>query len=667
MSSLSALYGRVPTLAASQVQLSNMTRTNADLLRLNEQLLTGRRVNRPSEDPVAAAVVGGLDRKLERDDQIDRNMSHASAVFNEMDSTMSQISTLLNDLNALGLDAMDSGTDQAGRKAMAGVVDQQLTALLSMVNREHAGLHYFAGSKTEKAPVESFWGGYRYLGDLEGMFTDMGSEIDFPITLGADTALGAVSGRVEGDVDLDPALTDRTLIRDLRGVAQGRELGSLDVQISTLANPVTIDLSHAETIGDVRDAIESGIRAAEPTAFAGAWGTGVQLTGDRLMLDLAVGVTVSFDDGPVGQTAQALGLQGTNYTNATQTNPVASAELDPRVTERTLLGDMSATMVYGDIVITNGGRSGTLTTAAGMSIGALKEAVERLDLGVRVEIHENGDSLSFVNEVSGMNMSISDAGTGTATSLGVRTLMGRTPISVFNDGRGVEIANGEIDPTTGLPDADRNTDFRVTLSDGTTAFDVDLRPEDMVDVDSLLARINAESGGAGGFTATVDAATNAIVFADTAGGPNAVSVSSLNGYAAEDLGLLDGTGAAGTYSSSDRATVRVSSLFSTMVDLRNALNADDRRALGVAAAKIEEDVDRLTEARGLVGTRAQRVEESQSRMMETRVVDERIRSELRDLDFTKASTELNALSTQLQAGYQVAARLQPLSLMNFLS
>ena len=664
-------YGRVPTLMASQIRLNSLTRSSGELLTLNQQLSSGVRLARPSDDAVASAIVSGIDASIERDDQRLRNLSHARGLMNETDVSLSQITELVDQSKQIALEQTGSGSDSGTRAATSNVIGQHLTQLLATVNREFDEVHYFGGAKTGAPPIESYYGGYRYVGDQGGMFTDLGPEVDFPVTLSGDDAVGSLSTRVQGDVDLDPALTDAPVIRDLRGVMQGKQLGTLEIDIPTGApTTVQVDLSSADTVGDLRDAIESAIRQSDATAFgAAAWGAGVTLAGDRLQFNLAAGVTLTFSDGPIGQTAQALGLDGPTYNNVTTSNPAPNAGLDPMVTSRTRLGDMTpaAALVYGDITIENGGRTGTVTTAAGMTVGELAEAIKRLDLGVRLEVHSNGDGLSLVNEVSGMRMSVSDAGTETATSLGIRTLTTRSDLSILNDGRGVTIADGEVDPITGLPDPDRNVDFEVVLSDGTTSFNVDLVPADLDDMASLLAKINAESGGAGGFTATLAADRNSIVFADTLGGAQAIEVNRLNGYAAEDLGLLDGTvGAGGELISEDRSGVRVDSLFSSLVELRDALASDDQRGISFAAQRLEDDLERVTETRAVLGTRAARVDDQEARLQDIRLADEAVRTELRDVDFAEAATRLNLLTTQLEAGYQVASLTQNLSLINFL-
>jgi len=276
-----------------------------------------------------------------------------------------------------------------------------------------------------------------------------------------------------------------------------------------------------------------------------------------------------------------------------------------------------------------------------------------------------------VNELSGSRLSVEESGNLTATTLGVRTFAQSTPLSAFNDGRGVVIADGETDPTTGLPDPQRNVDFRVTLADGST-FDVDLVEADTVDVGTLLAAINAEAataGFGGVFSAGLSNTTNGIVFQDTTGGGGSVSIESLNGFAAEDLGLLDGTftgGAPATFQGEDRATVRVDSLFTTLLDLRDALTSNDERGITFAGDRLEQDIDRLITTRALVGSRAARVEDEVVRLEDTTLLDISIRSQLIDLDYVEASTRFSLLQFQLQAALQAAASIRQISILNFL-
>lgn len=680
MSSIPSNLARVPTSLASTISLNGITRVNSELLTLNEQMSTFRRVNRPSDDPVAASLVSVLDASLEHDEQLSRNLSHASSVLGTIDQRIGSLNDAVLEAKSIASSQLGAGSDASTRAQQATVVDALIDQVFATMNSDFAGVSLFSGGMTSVRSVEVFNGGYRYAGDRGGLQTEIGHENDFPITLSADEVVGSLSARVRGDVDLDPDLTADTRLADLRGPMSGAgALGVLTVTVDTgVPADVSVDLSEAETVGDVADLIESAVRdAGHGAAFSAGYPGGVTVGADQLVFNLAGAATLAFSDGPIGRTASALGVGGLTYTNVVSTNTAASADLDPRVTDRTLLGSMSpaTALDFDDITITNGSKSGTVTTNAGMTVGEFREAVRRLDLGVRVEIDEDGSALNIVNEVAGARLSVSEGGGTAATTLGIRSMSATTPTSAFNDGRGVDIADGATLPG-GAPDTGRNTDFEVTLSDG-TSFTVDLTPADVATVADVIAKINADAaaagitvgGGAGEFQAALDATSNGLVLEDRLGGAAPVSVRRLNGFAAEDLGLLGGTSTAGTPArlvGEDRATVRVDSLFTTLLDLRDAMLTDDERGMTFAGERLETDLDRLTSARALVGGRAQRVESSVTRLEDRVVLDQSIKSELQDLDYVSAASRLSLLDTQLQASLAATARVNSLTLLNFL-
>src|SRR5204863_2013941 len=81
---------------------------------------------------------------------------------------------------------------------------------------------------------------------------------------GADV-FGAMSTRMKGSVDLSPSLTNATRLADVKGAANtGVHLGS--IQLSDGTTTTILDLSTADTIGDVQPAINGagigGITAA---------------------------------------------------------------------------------------------------------------------------------------------------------------------------------------------------------------------------------------------------------------------------------------------------------------------------------------------------------------------------------------------------------------------
>jgi flagellin-like hook-associated protein FlgL len=266
-------------------------------------------------------------------------------------------------------------------------------------------------------------------------------------------------------------------------------------------------------------------------------------------------------------------------------------------------------------------------------------------------------------------MSISEVGGGiTATQLGVRTFSGGTQLSDFNGGRGVGSVTGGFDPVTGLPDPQLDMDFEVSLSDG-RAFSVDITGA--LTVDDVLTSI-ADAATASGlavpadFNVRLDTNGNGIVLVDGTGGGGELSVQRLNNSsAAQDLGIL-GTADGAILAGTDQAQVASDGLLTHLIQLRDALLADDESGIAFATEQLDDDTLRAAEARAEVGVRSRRITDSLAREEDRSVQDQALRSNVRDLDFAEAATKFALLEQQLQASMATISRTQQLSLLDFL-
>jgi flagellin-like hook-associated protein FlgL len=327
------------------------------------------------------------------------------------------------------------------------------------------------------------------------------------------------------------------------------------------------------------------------------------------------------------------------------------------------------TTPLGSLRIENAGQVRVVDLAGVTTIGDLRDTVELLDIGVRIELGASGDRISVKNELSGGAMSISEVGGGTtATELGIRNFSADTLLSDFNDGRGVGIRSGSVDPVSGNLDPDADVDFTVSLHDG-RSFDVDLVGAETVQ--DVLNAIKAAAGGIGltvpgEFDAGLASDGNGIEFTDLTIGGDDLSIERRNNSAAAgDLGILGSTAGA-TLAGTDRATVAVDGVFGHLKALRDALYADDESGITFAVERLEADIARSTEARAEVGVRARRVEDATIREEDLQVQDLSLKSTLQDLDYTDAAIRFSQLQQQLQAGLSTAGRITSLTLLDYL-
>jgi flagellar hook-associated protein 3 FlgL len=649
MTSIPSNLARVPDILASDIMAAALKRTQRSLLDTQIQLATGRIVNRPSDDPLATSIISVMDDVIERRDQRLRNLSHAEAVLNSVDAALADATDLVIEAKGIASSQIGVGSDADTRRNQAAVIDSLLSEMVAIANRQFQQIHFFGGSSTGRAPVSGLLSGYRYLGQGEGMGTDLGLA-GVAITLSGEQAFGALSSRVEGNFDLDPAIVATTRLSDLNG-ARGLGVTLGEVAVDVGGTDVSVDLSTAHTVQDVIDLMEAAIQPIDA-----GFTMSIDVSGDGFALSPSAGTDVTVTDLTAGSTAADLGLDGLFPGGAT----TAGGDVDARITSATLVTSLGGlTLPLGTIRIENGGQTRDVDLSGVTTVEELANAVAGLDLGVRVEIAPTGDRLNFINELSGGRMSIGEVGGGTtATELGVRTLASWTRLADFNDGLGVSEASGSADPL-------ENLDFRITLKDG-SLLDVDL--DGAATVQDVLDAINGAAGLAGvPIVAGLASDGNGITISDGSAGASDTIVSALNrSFAAEDLGLL-GSVTGATMTGEDRARVAVDSVFSHLIDLRNALEADDERGITLASGRFDDDVSRLAEARAHVGVRSRRVADGLLREEDLRVQDMALRSQIQDLDYTEASLRFSTLQQQLQAGLLTARQVTSMTLLDFLA
>jgi flagellin-like hook-associated protein FlgL len=656
---------RVPNQLSTRVMLSSVQRATADLLNLQVQLASGKRINRPSDDAIGTSTVSVLDDVLERRDQRLRNLSHGEAVLGTVDAALGGLSELLIEAKGIASSQIGVGSDAATRANQAQIIDAMLNEALTLGNSKHQELFVFGGSATAAAPLTPLAGGIRYRGEGTGLETDLGLARPVPVTVSGADAFGAVSARVAGDRDLDPILGGATRLADLDGArGLGVSLGAIDVQVG--ATVVSVDLTEAHTVQDVVDAIAAAIAPLDAGATVGIDAA----TQNRLEIIPSAGVTITVRDPVVDATAADLGI-AKSFISDPPTPLTLGDDLDPRLTEHTRVADLPAVSPpLGVIRLQNAGQTRDVDLSGATTVKDVMNLIEGAGLGIRVEIAATGDRLDVVNELSGAAMSIGEVGGDTvAERLGVRSLTATTRLADFNDGLGVQFITGSVDPITGLPDPAADVDFRVTVKDG-TQFDVDL--EDVFTVEDVLDAINAAAAGAGlgvpgAFEATLVSDGNGIMLVDSTAPPGAATtVERVNGsFAATDLGILGSTTAA-TLVGEDRATVGVDSVFSHLIALRDALLSDDERGITLAGERLERDIARTAQVRAEVGVRSRRIADATAREEDMVIQDTGLRSQFQDLDFTEAVMRLTLLQQQLQAGLVTAGRATSLSLLDFL-
>jgi flagellin-like hook-associated protein FlgL len=686
MATIPANLARVPSFLASRLATTSIGRTSAGLLRVQNELATGNRIARVSDDPIRASGVLAINDRLGLSAQRLRNLDRADSVLGTLDAALGDANTQVLAARDLASTQIGLLSDPAQRAAMVSQVDSIIQSVAGITNRETLGVYLFGGSTPGTRPLLADNGAFRFVAQGSGLLPDLGMGDAVPVTIGGANALGELSARQRSTTTLSPNLDAATQLADLRGArGLGVTLGPISLSINA-GPPISIDLAGAASVTDVSVRLTAAIRQYEADTGTTVLGPGtINVVGQGFFFDVAGGTMLSFVDGATSTAAADLGLSQLTITSV---NPLGQG-VSPRLTPATPIGAIpGVTTPLGTIRLRQVGPGSAATfrdvdLAGAISVDEVRQRIEGAGLGARVRINQSGSGLDIYNEVSGRTLSVEDVpgGDATALELGIRTFFAGTPVAAFNGGRGVGVVDGVINGATGAVDPTLNSDLRITLGNGQW-FDVDLRPQDMTTVQSVLDRINQQFAGAvgsqnnpgapalaaGQFSAGLVDAGGGLALTQTVGG-GAIAVGELNNSpAAEALGLrsltLDAT--SGAHVGEDRAGLRVDNVLTALIELRTALQNGSSSGITLAGEALQRATDRLQAAQGVVGGLNRRVDEQKTLVSDQELLDERIKSELIGTDYTEASVRLNQLSTQLEATLATTARTQGRTLFDFL-
>ena len=256
---------RISDQLSNGLLLQQLQSNQAALLKLQQQISTGRRVIAPSDDAPAAGQAIDLQRLLERKTQIQTNLQTNGTYLTATDTALSNVSDLLNDARGTAVSASGTTISNDQRETAAEQIDNVLEQLVNTANQSFNGRYLFAGSNTGVKPFTQTGNFVTYSGNDTQLQSYSDLDLLFSTNLTGNQVFGALSTAQSDSADLNPTLTANTPLSDLNG-GLGVSLGS--IQVSDGTHVRTIDLSKASNLGDVKALLEATPTdgAAQPCA-----------------------------------------------------------------------------------------------------------------------------------------------------------------------------------------------------------------------------------------------------------------------------------------------------------------------------------------------------------------------------------------------------------------
>ena len=182
---------RIATGHIYNIANNSMADANQAIIKTQQQISTGKRIQTPSDDPVASTKILSLNNELESITQYNNNINTARNNLVIEESVLKSVNNLIQRVQELAIQAGNTATLSINEyKTLANEVDSRLDELKNMLNTQNAnGDYIFGGYKSTTPPFTGdASAGFNYHGDEGQQFikiangttiasTDSGKEI----------------------------------------------------------------------------------------------------------------------------------------------------------------------------------------------------------------------------------------------------------------------------------------------------------------------------------------------------------------------------------------------------------------------------------------------------------------------------------------------------------
>ncbi|GGN53645.1 MULTISPECIES: flagellar hook-associated protein FlgL [Oceanobacillus] len=214
---------RVTQSMISNNLLSNLNRSYAKMDKYFDQLNTGKKFSRPSEDPVAALKGIGYRTELHRIEQYQRNTGEVQNWFDNTDAALEQANSGLQRLRYLAVQASNGTYGEGELKNIAEEAEQIKQDLIDVANTKVNDKYIFNGTKTNEPPVKIVDG------EVVPNFDENAVEIE--IAAGVNITVNSDGNKIFTDEEADMFAVIDSFIESLKS---GNADGEIDQSIAAL-------------------------------------------------------------------------------------------------------------------------------------------------------------------------------------------------------------------------------------------------------------------------------------------------------------------------------------------------------------------------------------------------------------------------------------------------
>ncbi|ENQ3080325.1 flagellar hook-associated protein 3 [Bacillus cereus] len=143
---------RVSTFQSANWAKSEMMRLASQQMYHRNQVTSGQKNLRMSEDPLAASKSFAIQHSLANIEQMQKDLADSQSILKQTESTLGGVSEALNRVNQLTIQAVSGTNGPTELKAIGAEVEQKLKEVLYLANTKEDGRYIFGGEEFNQPP-----------------------------------------------------------------------------------------------------------------------------------------------------------------------------------------------------------------------------------------------------------------------------------------------------------------------------------------------------------------------------------------------------------------------------------------------------------------------------------------------------------------------------------
>jgi flagellar hook-associated protein 3 FlgL len=213
--------------------LSGMQKNMEAIFKSQEQISTGKRINRPSDDPTAMSRIIGYRTQISAIDQYKRAVNTARDSIKSMESALTNLNGIITRARELAMRGATGSIDAEARKIIASEIDTLLQSAIGIANTKVEERYIFSGFQSNVPPITTTGA---FGTDANSVIIDIYAGITVKINMPANSVFNDSTLLVTTPPPYDPGANKFVLpaLNTLKLALEGNDVGIIQQSLGNL-------------------------------------------------------------------------------------------------------------------------------------------------------------------------------------------------------------------------------------------------------------------------------------------------------------------------------------------------------------------------------------------------------------------------------------------------